>query len=184
MSHLPRQSNVCDPSSSDRRRTVTCKRVDTQASGGCQCGAVRYHASAFLDNSHICHCRMCQKAVGNFFAALVGIPRDVFQWTRGKPSLFSSSDSVLRGFCGACGTPLLYDYTISDHLYVTTGSLDNPAEFAPRAQFGKEARMPWFDDICMLSDEGTTEESMPQQVGSIKSSNRQHPDHDTRQWPA
>ena len=49
------------------------EQIATQISGGCQCGAVRYHATAVLDTSHICHCRMCQKAVGNFFAALIGI---------------------------------------------------------------------------------------------------------------
>ena len=48
------------------------ERIETEASGGCQCGAVRYHVTAVLDTSHICHCRMCQKAAGNFFAALIG----------------------------------------------------------------------------------------------------------------
>ena len=151
--------------------------------GGCQCGAVRYRADTVLDSAHICHCRMCQKAVGNLFAALIGIPRDAFCWTRGTPSLFQSSDPVLRGFCGDCGTPLLYDYTASKHLNVTIGSLDNPAAFPPQVQFGKEARMPWFDDICRLADEGTTEETMAEHVPAIKLSNHQHPDHDTDQWP-
>ncbi|MCO4090544.1 MAG: GFA family protein [Sphingorhabdus sp.] len=151
--------------------------------GGWQCGAVRYRADTVLDSAHICHCRMCQKAVGNLFAALIGIPRDAFCWTRGTPSLFQSSDPVLRGFCGDCGTPLLYDYTASKHLNVTIGSLDNPAAFPPQVQFGKEARMPWFDDICRLPDEGTTEETMAEHVPAIKLSNHQHPDHDTDQWP-
>jgi hypothetical protein len=160
------------------------KTLNIPASGGCQCGAVRYHATAFLDSSHICHCRMCQKAVGNFFAALIGIPREAFQWTRGAPALFKSSDPVIRGFCGACGTPLLYDYTTSQHLNVTTGSLDDPAAFPPQVQCGREARMPWFSDICVLADEGTTEETMTEQAQGIKASNRQHPDHDTDRWPA
>jgi hypothetical protein len=36
--------------------------------GGCQCGAVRYRITAPFENAHICHCRMCQKAFGNYFA--------------------------------------------------------------------------------------------------------------------
>lgn len=160
------------------------KRLDIAASGGCQCGAVRYHATAFLDSSHICHCRMCQKAVGNFFAALIGIPRESFTWTRGKPALFQSSDPVTRGFCRDCGTPLLYDFAASKHLNVTTGSLDNPALFPPLVQFGKEARMPWFGDICTLRTDGTTEETMAGYVSAIKTSHRQHPDHDTVSWLA
>ena len=158
------------------------ERLDIEASGGCQCGAVRYRATAFLDSSHICHCRMCQKAVGNFFAALIGIPRETFAWTRGEPKLFQSSGLVTRGFCGTCGTPLLYDFNSSEHLNVTTGSLDNPALFPPGMQFGNEARMPWFGDLCSLPDEGTTECTMAEPAAAIKASNHQHPDHDTDSW--
>lgn len=153
------------------------------ATGGCQCGAVRYRADSMLDSAHICHCRMCQKAMGNFFAALIGIPREAFVWTRGTPSLFRSSDPVIRGFCGNCGTPLMYDYTASKHLNITIGSLDNPSAFPPQMQFGREARMPWFSDICRLAEEGTTEETMASSVAAIKASNHQHPDHDTDQSP-
>ncbi|SNS54392.1 Uncharacterized conserved protein [Sphingopyxis indica] len=158
-------------------------RIETHASGGCQCGAVRYHASAMLDTSHICHCRMCQKAAGNYFAALVGIPRDALTWTRGTPAVFKSSDPVERGFCRDCGTPLYYDYLESRHLSVTTGSLDDPARFPPKMQFGVEGRMPWFDTLPGLPQEGTTEETMRAQVGAIAATNHQHPDHDTENWP-
>jgi len=110
--------------------------IDMAMSGGCQCGAVRYHARHFLDTSHICHCRMCQKATGGFFAALIGVPRDALVWTRGMPGNFASSDHSSRGFCTECGTPLLYDYHASKHVCVTTGSLDNPAAFPPRIPHG------------------------------------------------
>jgi hypothetical protein len=35
-------------------------------SGGCQCGAVRYRAAGAIGYPHLCHCRMCQKASGNY----------------------------------------------------------------------------------------------------------------------
>lgn len=159
------------------------ERIETPITGGCQCGAVRYRATAVLDTSHICHCRMCQKAVGNFFAALIGIPRDAFMWTRGGPALFKSSDPVVRGFCRDCGTPLLYDYATSKHLNVTTGSLDNPASFPPKMQFGIEARMPCFADICSLPEKGTTEQTMASVASVIAASNHQHPDHDMKDGP-
>ena len=38
--------------------------------GGCQCGAVRYALLEEPTGAHICHCRMCQKAFGSFFAPL------------------------------------------------------------------------------------------------------------------
>lgn len=47
-----------------------------------------------LDNAHLCHCRMCQKAVGWLFAALVAAPNDALAFTRGDPATFLSSDRV------------------------------------------------------------------------------------------
>jgi hypothetical protein len=153
-------------------------------SGGCQCGAVRYRCTEVLDTSHICHCRMCQKASGNFFAALVGVPRAAISWTRGAPTLFASSDRVARGFCSQCGTPLSYDYHASKHLNITTGSLDDPGALPPNMQFGIEARMPWFDTLHALPDDGPTESTMAGAVAAIRASNHQHPDHDTGVWPS
>ena len=159
------------------------ERIETEASGGCQCGAVRYHVTAVLDTSHICHCRMCQKAAGNFFAALIGVPRDALTWTRGSPATFNSSDKAARGFCRDCGTPLTYDYFDSKHINLTTGSFDEPAKFAPRMQFGVEGQLALFADLP-ISAEGTTEETMSSVASAIRASNRQHPDHDTSHWPS
>ena len=78
--------------------------------GGCQCGHVRYAITGPLHNPHICHCRMCQKAFGNYFAALVGAARENFRWSRGKPGVFRSSSIVSRFFCSTCGTPLAFAY--------------------------------------------------------------------------
>ena len=38
------------------------------ATGGCLCGNVRYEISGKALGSMLCHCRMCQKAFGSFFA--------------------------------------------------------------------------------------------------------------------
>lgn len=158
-------------------------RIAGPFSGGCQCGSVRYRCTELLDTSHICHCRMCQKAAGNFFAALVGVPRAAMTWTRGTPTLFASSDKVARGFCNQCGTPLTYDYLASDSLNITTGSLDNPAALPPNMQFGIEGLMPWFGSLSALPDDGPTETTMAGAVAAIRASNHQHPDHDTEHWP-
>jgi hypothetical protein len=74
--------------------------------GGCQCGAVRYALYARPEGAHICHCRMCQKAVGGPFAALAPVRLADFAWTRGTPDTFLSSSVAARDFCAACGTPL------------------------------------------------------------------------------
>jgi hypothetical protein len=72
--------------------------------GGCQCGAVRYALYSEPSEPSICHCRMCQKAFGNYFAPLAGVPLADLRWTKGEPGVFKSSELVERGFCRDCGS--------------------------------------------------------------------------------
>jgi hypothetical protein len=160
------------------------ERIETTVTGGCQCGAVRYRATAMLDNAHICHCRMCQKAVGNLFAALVAAPRDALILTRGTPATFRSSEHVDRGFCPVCGTPLFYDFVKGSRVNLTIGSLDDPSLFQPKEQYGIEGRVPFFEQLSTLPGETTTDEDMGDAANAIQASNHQHPDHDTDHWPA
>lgn len=155
------------------------QRIERIVTGGCQCGAVRYRSTAVLDNAHLCHCRMCQKAVGNIFAALVGAPKNALEWTRGSAARWRSSAHVDRGFCAACGTPLFYDDETSDRIALTIGSLDDPAAFMPVTHDGTEGRMPWFALLADVPDHGETEqESQAEWAAAIRASSRQHPDHD------
>lgn len=159
-------------------------RIEITVTGGCQCGAVRYRSTALMDNSHICHCRMCQKAVGNFFAALVGASNDELVWTRGTPAVFASSDLAERGFCAACGTPLFYRSIGGTRTGLTIGSLDDPSVAPPHVQVGMEGRYAFMDGLLHLPDAGATEDDMVEEAPLIAASNHQHPDHDTDHWPS
>lgn len=146
--------------------------------GGCQCGAVRYCASG-LRRPTICHCRMCQKAVGGPFAALV--VTENLSWTRGEPAYFHSSNLVRRGFCGDCGTPLTYEFE-GAHIDITIASLDEPQGIGPVAQLGLENRLPWCDGLLDLRARSPEAEAAAQEIFA-KIVNHQHPDHDTKDWP-
>ena len=158
--------------------------------GGCQCGAVRYALYTEPANASICHCRMCQKAFGSFFAPLAGVSQADFGITRGVLSLFKSSDAVERGFCKDCGTPLTFRYVVGnsepsseglvDEIDVSIGSLDEPERVAPRKQYGIESRVTWFDKLHALPGAKTDDTTSAETLGLITSSNRQHPDHDHR----
>jgi len=113
--------------------------------GGCQCGVVRFEVIGPLGTASICHCRMCQKAFGNFFAPLVSIPDGSLTWTKAEPARFQSSNFVQRGFCPACGTPLTYE--APDGLAVAIGAFDHPEAIEPDIQYGSEARIPYLDHI-------------------------------------
>jgi hypothetical protein len=149
--------------------------------GGCQCGAIRYALLSEPTDPHICHCRMCQKAFGAFFAPLTGLPLTDFALTRGALAVFASSDLAERGFCANCGTPLTFHYVGSPRIAVSIGSLDHPERVVPRKQYGVEARMPWFPEVDIPGE--TTEADMPEErSAAIRASNHQHPDHDTGAW--
>lgn len=150
-------------------------------SGGCQCGAVRYRTAGALGYPHLCHCRMCQKASGNYALPLGSAKLTDFELTRGEPSWFHSSDLVRRGFCGTCGTPLFYDIPGADSINVTLGSLDEPMAVQPVAQSNLAAKMPWFHALDGLPVEPDGDEA--DRTEAIRSSNHQHPDHDTQTWP-
>jgi hypothetical protein len=152
-------------------------------SGGCQCGAIRYRFTEKPSGAHICHCRMCQKAFGAFYAPLVGGPRNSFELTRGSLATFMSSDQAERGFCARCGTPLTFRYIDGDHISVSIGSLDVPEAFPPVDQHGAESRLSWANALGHLPDRPPTEEENEQASTFIKSTNHQHPDHDTERWP-
>jgi hypothetical protein len=151
--------------------------------GGCQCGAVRYALHEPPTNPHICHCRMCQKAFGSFFAPLFKVPVASFEITRGELAIFKSSDPTERGFCRNCGTPLTIHDVDGATVCVSIGSLDEPAKVAPANQYGIEGRLPYFAALAVLPGDQTTEQETPDLAASIARSNHQHPDHDTEAWP-
>jgi hypothetical protein len=151
--------------------------------GGCQCGAVRYRFNQKPRGSHICHCRMCQKAFGGFYAPLVGGPLESFEVTRGEITMFRSSDQVDRGFCCNCGTPLSFSYVGGDWMSISIGSLDNPEAFPPKDQHGVDSRLSWVNAIGGLPDVLSIEVRKPDIAAFIKATNHQHPDHDTDHWP-
>jgi hypothetical protein len=150
--------------------------------GGCQCGAVRFSVDpSALRTASVCHCRMCQKAFGGFYAPLVSVEPSGLTWTRGERALFRSSNVVSRGFCAACGTPLTYEPD-GEEPALAIGAFDEPARIPPTIQYGTESKLPYADAVPALKARTTesTVDAAPFLAGIVS---RQHPDHDTAEWP-
>lgn len=143
------------------------------ATGGCQCGRVRFRVSGRLSHPALCHCRMCQKAFGNLFAALVTV--EAITWTKAEPKRFQSSNHVKRGFCPDCGTPLTYEAPTG--LSLAIGAFDDPAAIVPARHYGIEAMLPYVAPLAAgqpgeRTVEGAKDGSYLRAIVSY-----QHPDH-------
>jgi hypothetical protein len=141
---------------------------------------VRFRVEGALGDASICHCRMCQKASGNFYLPLVSVREATLEWTRGAPKRFRSSSHAWRGFCAACGTPLTYE--APDGIALTIASFDDPSAIRPAIQWGVEAKLPYVDDLASLPAEDTMADiaGAPFLADLVS---YQHPDHDTETWP-
>lgn len=144
-------------------------------SGGCQCGAVRFKARGKLTAS-ICHCRMCQKAFGAYYAPLVDVKDGTVEWTRGAPKRFPSSNFAMRGFCANCGTPLTYE--APDGIALAAGAFDDPSALPPVVQYGVEAKIDFVEHLHDLP-EHTTLDDVENAPFLTEIVTFQHPDTDT-----
>jgi hypothetical protein len=150
-------------------------------SGGCQCGAVRYRVDGELKRASICHCRMCQKALGAPFGPFVSAKTAELTWTRGEPRRFASSNKVRRGFCGDCGTALTFEWD-PKYTDLTIFSLDRASEIVPEVQLEAGAAQDWVRHIADIPVRAAqAEPHLADYYAGIVSN--QHPDHDTEVWP-
>jgi hypothetical protein len=154
----------------------------TILTGGCQCGAIRFACDGSrAGTASICHCRMCQKATGQYFAALVPFPHGAVTWTRGTRKLYRSSNHVSRGFCAECGTPLTYEVDGAAPS-IACGAFDDAAAIRPLVQDGVESELPFVAGLAALP-RVTTEASAAEYPILADVVSYQHPDHDTAVWP-
>jgi hypothetical protein len=120
----------------------------TQATvtGGCLCGAVRFHAALPAKWVAHCHCSMCRRAHGAGFVTWAGFPADAVAIDSGEDVLhrYRSSAQATRSFCSRCGSMLFFE---SGHwpgeTHVTLASLDSADGLVPQAHSYWSNRVPW-----------------------------------------
>jgi hypothetical protein len=114
--------------------------------GGCACGRVRYSVPIDDDVAYLCHCRMCQRAIGAVSAAFKNVKQADVQW-ESEPDWYESSPIARRPFCRQCGTSLGFAFKDgSENIDLTVGSVDEPQRFVPKWHFGIEgAHRAWLN---------------------------------------
>jgi hypothetical protein len=113
--------------------------------GGCLCGAVRFESINPPYNTGYCHCGMCRKSLGNLFGTFVIVKRRDLRYLTREPDWYQSSDTVRRGFCGKCGSPILYQRVEKDFDAVWIGTFDEPEDYIPSAHWSNDNKISWVD---------------------------------------
>lgn len=103
---------------------------ETQHTGGCLCGGVRYRTRGELGGVVVCHCSQCRRTSGHFAAMtsvanedLTLLRSDTLEWYR-------SSATAQRGFCRVCGGNLFWRPDGQARTSITAGTLDLPTGLA------------------------------------------------------
>jgi hypothetical protein len=115
----------------------------TTAEGGCLCGAVRFRTGGSPSYVNFCHCRMCQKASGAPMMAWATYERAKVEFD-GEPKLRRSSPTVERGFCGECGSTLIWQRPNAATLDLAVAAFDDPNALAPSEHIWTESRARWL----------------------------------------
>lgn len=125
-------------------------------SGGCLCGAVRYHLTGPSLFECQCCCRDCQKATGTGHTTIVGVISGQLA-VEGELQTFTntgeSGGTVTRHFCGTCGGRLYTSGSLpGDVVMVQAGSLDLPDVVTPQnVIYGKDALVwDYFDPALQV----------------------------------
>ncbi len=100
--------------------------TDEVHKGGCLCGAVRYEARGPLSDVTACHCGQCRRQSGHYYAT-TSIAAERFTLTEDRGlKWYSASETARRGFCGDCGSTVLWQPATRDRVAILAGSLDSP----------------------------------------------------------
>src|SRR6201999_2917772 len=104
---------------------LPAETFSARINGACVCGAVRWSYDAALSSMLYCHCSICRKHHGTWFAAFVAGPLGTFHWRAGteKISTWKSSEHGQRSFCSVCGSKVATVNNELQQVFMPAGAL-------------------------------------------------------------
>ncbi|WP_395016606.1 GFA family protein [Dongia sp.] len=124
--------------------------AETNLSGSCFCGAVRYRLTRPPMFVNCCHCRDCQKQTGGAFAINALIERSCIELDDGSqeplritmPTESGRPHDIYR--CAKCQTALWSDYGRRGVMvFVRVSTLDQAHNIVPDAHIFTRSKAPW-----------------------------------------
>lgn len=118
--------------------------------GACACGAVRYEVNGELKPVTYCHCSKCRRWHGHV-GAYTATKRESFRFVEQRGlKWFSENEFVRRGFCGECGSNLLWDDSRDALISICAGSFDAPTGLTSKAHIYVASK----GDYYRIGDDG------------------------------
>ncbi len=118
-------------------------RLAEPVTGHCLCGAVTITVTAMRAEVDICHCAMCQRWGGAFYAGVKGEAAEV--GGEAAVTVYRSSPWAERAFCGTCGSNLWYRFLPTGGRSFLAGLFDLPEGFGIEQQIFVEEKPDWYD---------------------------------------
>jgi len=112
--------------------------------GRCLCGACCFELDGPPNWVGHCHCESCRRATASAFTTWLGQDNARWRFTGATPVNYVSSPGNRRGFCGRCGSPVLYQserFPNETHFYVAL--LEDPNALVPAAHHHMDERLAW-----------------------------------------
>ncbi len=142
---------------------IDAPKLDHAVTGHCLCGAVTITVEAMTREVDICHCAMCQRWAGAFFAGVKGDA--VIVAGEDAVTVYRSSEWAERAFCGTCGSNLWYRFLPTGHRSFLAGLFDLPPGIGIERQIFVDEKPDWYDiaqESPMLTAEETVAEAVAQ----------------------
>ncbi|MBB4303635.1 hypothetical protein GGD81_002682 [Rhodobium orientis] len=120
---------------------------DSKATGGCQCGHVRYELTAPPTDLYVCHCRECRAQSASAFGISVIVDGGDIRLVSGTPSVWTREATVGGTldchFCPHCGTRLFHGTLApGETVSVKGGSLDVPPDLSGAKHIWTSRKLP------------------------------------------
>lgn len=94
--------------------------------GSCLCGAIRFELAGDIPPPGACHCSLCRRQSGHFFASADVERSAVAIDGEDKVRWYQASEKARRGFCPSCGAFLFWQDLEGDRIAIGMGAFDLP----------------------------------------------------------
>jgi hypothetical protein len=126
--------------------------IENRAAGCCSCEAVKVLITLPVKGCVHCHCHRCRHTHGAAFVTWLSVSRDRLRLA-GREHLrwFSPNARSSRGFCGNCGTHILFlPHETPHEVHVTRACIFSAVEIAPRFHIFFDQHVEWCEFVDAL----------------------------------